>query len=202
MNDPSYHATRWQATLLIIGTVVAVSAFNIFLAKHLSLSEGIFAICHVFAFFPIVISLWVLTDPKQPAREVFLHFTDNGGQWPRLGLSVLVGQVSCMFVVLGSDGVAHLAEEIEDAGRIVPQSMIWGYLLNAPLAICLAVTYCFNMPSVERAIQSTMPFVTVFQEAFQHDRVTTAFGIVMLLLVVMITISALASTSRQIFAFA
>lgn len=46
-----------------------------------------------------------------------------------------------MFVVLGSDSVAHTAEEIEDADVIVLKSMIWSFLFNVPFIFVLPVTY-------------------------------------------------------------
>ncbi|GAB7361742.1 hypothetical protein MBLNU230_g1789t1 [Neophaeotheca triangularis] len=111
-----------MVTLLIMAAAAVVLAFNVLAASHVSLLEGILATLHVFAFVPIVVTLFVLAR-KQSMRTVFLDFTDNGGNWPSLSLSALVGQGSCMFVVLGSDGVAHLADGIEDAGSVVPKSM-------------------------------------------------------------------------------
>ena len=201
VNYAHYEPTRWGTTLITIVVVVTTAAFNVFAASHLSVAEGVFATFHVFAFVPVVISLWVLA-PTKSAADVFFNFKDHGGGWPSTALAVLVGQVSCMFVTIGSDSVAHISEEVEDAAYIVPQAMIWSYILNAPLAFILLVTYCFNIGSVDEALRSAYPFVYVFQNAFQSSRATSAFTIIILILLAMITISALASTSRQAFAFA
>ena len=203
INDASYHPTRWQGTLLIIASVICIGLFNVFAAKRLPLAEGVFVTFHVFAFFPIVIVLLVLS-PKQSAHDVFLNFTDNGAGWPNVGWATLVGQVSTMFVVLGSDSVAHMAEEIEDAGIIVPKSMVWTFLLNVPFTFGLLVTYLFCIGDVTEAIASTtgFPFIYVFQTATGTVGGTTGMTVVILLLLIMITISSMASTSRQTFAFA
>ena len=109
INNDSYDPKRWQSTLLIFASVIGIAAFNVFAAKHLPLAEGIFVACHVFAFFPVIITLLVMA-PKQSAHAVFASFTDNGAGWPDLGLAVLVGQVSTMFVVLGeSDHNSQIA---------------------------------------------------------------------------------------------
>lgn len=100
MNDSSYEAKRWQATLLIFASVIGIALFNVFAAKRLPLAEGIFVTCHFLTFFPVIIVLLVLA-PKSPASEVFTGFTDNGAGWPNISLTVMVGQVSAMFVVLG-----------------------------------------------------------------------------------------------------
>ncbi|OAQ74176.1 amino acid transporter [Pochonia chlamydosporia 170] len=203
LNDDSYSPTRWQGTLLVIASVIAVSLFNVFAAKHLPLAEGTFVTLYIFSFFPVVITLLVLA-PKQSASEVFTHFTDNGAGWPSLPLTVMVGQVSSMFVVLGSDSVAHMAEEIKDAGVVVPRSMVWSFLINVPFTFGLLIAYLFCIGNVEEALASKtgFPFMYVFQNATKSISATTGLTIVVLVLLTMITISALASTSRQTFAFA
>lgn len=87
-------------------------------------------------------------------------------------------------------------------GIVLPQSMLWSYYINAPLTLAMTVVYCFSITSVPRLLESPMPFVIVFQDAFQEARPTTAFATVVLGLVVIVAVSSLAATSRQIFAFA
>lgn len=140
INDAAYTPERWQGTLLTMVAVIAVSSFNIFCAKHLPLAEGIFCSVHFFAFVPVIVCLWVMTPAKQTASEVFLKFTDNGAGWPSIGATVLVGQVSSMFVVLGQDSVAHMAEEVGNAGTVVPQAMMVSFLFNMPFTFILLIT--------------------------------------------------------------
>ncbi|KAF4553394.1 Amino acid permease-like protein 8 [Elsinoe fawcettii] len=204
LNNENFVAERWQVTLLTMASVVVLSLFNIFAAKHLPLAEGIFALLHVFAFVPVIAVLWVLCPTKQTASAVFTEFTDNGAGWPNIGASVLVGQVSSMFVVLGSDSVAHMSEEVLDAGVIVPKSMIWAFFLNIPFTFLLLITYLFCIGNVEEALTSTTgyPFVYVFQNAIGSVSGTTGLVIVVEILLLMITASVIASASRQTFAFA
>ncbi|GAB7353911.1 hypothetical protein MBLNU459_g4257t1 [Dothideomycetes sp. NU459] len=204
INDASYSPQRWQGTLLTFAAVLGIATFNILAAKHLPLAEGIFASLHFFAFVPVIVVLWVFTPQKQTAAAVFTHFTDNGAGWPNMGATVLVGQVSSIFVVLGSDSVAHMSEEIEDAGVIVPRSMIWSFLLNVPFTFILLITYLFCIGDVTEALGSATgwPFIYVFQNALGSVGATTGLTVVVLVLLVMITISSLASTARQTFAFA
>lgn len=106
INHDTYIPERWQSTLLIVAGAIGITLFNIFGAKHLPLAEGIFVTGHFFCFFPVIIILLVLA-PKRSTREVFLEFSDNGAGWPNVGWSTLVGQVSAVFAVLGSDSVAR-----------------------------------------------------------------------------------------------
>ena len=74
-----------------------------------------------------------MVSPKSSWSDVFLTLRDHTGTWPSTGLSALVGQITCVFVTLGSDAVAHLAEEVEDAAIVVPQGMVWSYILVSNL---------------------------------------------------------------------
>lgn len=111
LNNPDFSPTRWQVTLLIIGLVTLFGAFNIFGAKRLALFEAVFAMLHFGVFFAVLITV-VVMSPKTSAADVFLNFTDNGANWPNLGLTVLVGQVTAMFTVLGTLFSALIADEI------------------------------------------------------------------------------------------
>jgi len=199
--DSTYAATRWRGTLFTMGAAVSVSSFNIVLASHLSWCEGVFATVHFFAYVPVLVGLFILS-PKRSAGEVFLQFTQTDGKWPDTSMALFVGQVSNLFVMLGSDGVAHLAEEIEDAGVVLPRSMLWSYYINAPLTLLMATVYCFSITSIPKVLASPMPFVVVFQDTFQGRDPTIAFASVVLFLAIVAAISSLAATSRQIFAFA
>jgi hypothetical protein len=83
----------------------------------------------------------------------------------------------------------------------------------------MLLTYCFNIGSVEEALKAPVPFgiqlsklryaqadlilpVSVFQNAVETPKATTAFTVLVLILLTFITISALAAASRQTFAFA
>lgn len=201
----NYHDTYtkmdWHHGLLTVIMAVVISAFNALAAGHLSIAEGFFAICHVFAFVPIVISLWVL-GPVKSAKEVFFSFTDHGGGWKPRALMPLIGQISSMFVVQGSDAVVHIADEVEDAGVLMPHCMLWSFLLNIPMTLIMLVTFCFNIGDVNEAVNDIFPpFVSTFIFAFQSTQATTAFTIVVLSLLIMIAVSTMVATSRHLFTF-
>lgn len=80
--------------------------------------------------------------------------------------------------------------------------MVWSYFINAPLTLILAITLCYNTGSVEAALESMHPLVWIFHNTLQSIPATTAFTSLMLILMAMITVSNLATTSRQMFAFA
>ena len=101
INEQSFVPRRWQATLLIVATVLALAAFNILIGKRLADVENLFLAFHLLAFLAVVVTLLAVTSDKQTAKTVFTQFTDNGAGWNSMGLTVMVGQVSSIFVVLG-----------------------------------------------------------------------------------------------------
>lgn len=108
--------------------LVAAAAFNIFCARQLLLTEGIFMVVHVVGFFVFIIVLWV-TSQHAPASQVFTQFQDNGG-WGNTGLSALVGITTPLWCFLGPDAGAHMSEELKDASRVLPSAMMWGFFIQ------------------------------------------------------------------------
>ncbi|KAM3424072.1 hypothetical protein BST61_g11377 [Cercospora zeina] len=199
-NHAEFSPTRWQRNILTLGVVVVVSAFNALAAGHLSVAEGLFAICHVYALVPIVVSLWVLA-PKQPIAKVFLDYTDNGGEWPSPILGVLVGQIPAFFTVLGSEATAHIPEEVEEPETVLPRCMLWSYLANLPGTLLLLLTYAFNVTDLEVTAEAIVPFASVLSMALQSAAATTGFLVVVMSLLFMIAVSTMVTTSRHLFTF-
>lgn len=197
---PGFEAKQWQQNLLTIAVALAVSSFNAFAAGHLAFAEGFFTICHVYSFIPIIVSLWILA-PKRSASEVFTGFADNGGGWPSLATSVMVGQSPAMFLVLGNEAVVYLAEEVEEPERILPRCIFWSFLANLPSTTILLLTYLFNMGELRLGIDTKHPFVSVFKSAMGSERATLAFSILVLVMLIMVSTSTMVATSRHLFAF-
>lgn len=71
-------------TAILIGSIV--TSVNVWGAKKLAMLENVFVALHVAAFFVVIITV-AITSPKTDAKEVFTHFTDNGGNYPLRTLS-------------------------------------------------------------------------------------------------------------------
>lgn len=97
-----------------------------------------------------------------------------------------------------------MAEEVDDAGVNVARSMVWSFLLNVPWTFGLLLSYLFCIPNPTLALKDPTgyPFIYVFRQATRSPAGTSGMTFVILLLLVFVTISSMASTSRQTFAFA
>lgn len=93
LNHPEkYHAQGWHGTLLIWSAVIMAFFVNSILGRWLPKIEGFILYLHLLAFFGIIIPMLYLAK-RVTAEEVFTHW-NNGGGWPSIGLSFLVGMIT------------------------------------------------------------------------------------------------------------
>lgn len=72
LNKPDYVYEAWHGTLLTIGGAAATMSFNVFLARKLPLIEGILVVVHIFGFFGVIVTMWVLSPTGDP-KTVFVR---------------------------------------------------------------------------------------------------------------------------------
>lgn len=117
------------------------------------LIEAIILVIHIFAFFGILVTLWVLAPVNASPKQVFTQFSDGGG-WSSLGGSALIGITSGIYPLIGGDAAVHMSEELRDAGQTLPKCMIWTTVVNGGLAWIMAITFCFCVGDLEEALNS------------------------------------------------
>ena len=81
LQNPDFVVQNWYTSLSCILIATLVACFNIVGATKLALAEKIFVCLHVASFIIVLVTLAV-TSPKTNAKEVFLTFSDNGGNYP------------------------------------------------------------------------------------------------------------------------
>ena len=202
LNKPDYGFEAWHGTLLVF----AVSAFNVifntFLAKKLPLIEGIVLVVHIFGFFAILVVLWVM-GPKGNAHATFTTFNDYG-VWGSQGIATLSGMVAVVLPLLGADAAVHMSEELRDASKTLPQSMIWTTLINGSTGWVMLITFCSVLGSLDDAIGSStkQAYLYVFYNATKSVAGASVMGALVITMAIFCNLSITATSSRQLFAFA
>ncbi|GFF62193.1 putative amino acid permease [Aspergillus udagawae] len=202
----SYMYEPWHVTLLVIAVALVALLFNTLLAQKLPLIEGMILIIHCFGFFGILIPLWVLS-PRPAASEVFGSIEDRGG-WGNNGLACLVGLVGPIYALIvqlkGPDSAVHMSEEIRDASRVLPLGMIWTLILNGSTGLVMIVTLAFCVGDIDHVLESQtgFAFIQVFLNSTGSVRAATGMTVVIMVMQFCAAISNVATTSRQIYAFA
>jgi choline transport protein len=192
----------WHVTLLMFLWLFLMIGFNIFLAQHLPLAEGIVLVLHVFAFFAFLILFWTMAE-RLPAEEVFTTWT-NGGEWSSMGVSALVGLSTPLWCFIGPDAGAHMSEELKDAAVVLPKAMMWAVVFNGIFGIIMMITFVFCGGALDSVLESPtgQPVLQAVYNATGSIAGTEVMGAILVILVFFAAVSVTAASSRQLWAFA
>jgi amino acid transporter len=96
------------------------------------------------------------------------------------------------------------AEEIKDASRVLPLAMVWTLILNGVTGFVMLVTYLFVVGDIQQITANPIifPFIEVFLNATGSVGGATAMVVVIMVMQLCAAISNVATTSRQMYAFA
>jgi hypothetical protein len=116
--------------------------------------------------------------------------------------------------------IVSVAEEVEDAGLVVPRCMWWrsdpifpkieiderltkinSYVLNVILGIAMLITMLFCIGSLDSALSSPAPYLQLFDNTGKTG-VSLLLNVILFLLIFSGNITALATCSREVWAFA
>lgn len=202
LNYSDYTPQRWHGTLLTFAVASFSVFFNTFLVKRLPLVEGIVLIVHIFGFFAVLVTLWVL-GPRASASEVFGTFNNYGG-WSSNGLSAVVGILAVMIPLLGADGAVHMSEELRDASKVLPQSMIATTVLNGAMGWIILITFSFVLGNLDDVIDSAtgQPYIQVFYNATNSFAGASVLSALVIFMAIFCNLSITATASRQLWSFA
>ena len=92
------------------------------------------------------------------------------------------------------------AEEVEDASLVVPRCMWWSYVLNAGMGVVMLITMLFCIGDLSGAVASTTPYLVLFNNTGSAG-VALMLSVLIFLLVFSGNVTALATTSRETWAF-
>ncbi|KAH8665012.1 amino acid transporter-like protein [Tricladium varicosporioides] len=189
----------WQYTLIMLAFLIITIGFNTWGAKILPMLETISLFGHLIGFLVTIITILSLA-PKNSAKQVFTEVVNNSG-WENMGASLLIAQVSVLYCNLGSDSAVHISEEVENASINVPRAMWWSFILNVVMGIAMLLTMLFCIGNLDIAINADAPYLILFENT--GSKGLTLFLLTLLLVLVFAgNVTALATTSRELFAFA
>ncbi|KAK8029278.1 hypothetical protein PG991_006334 [Apiospora marii] len=196
-----YEPHPWHGTLLAIALAAFGVFFNIVLARRLPLVEAGLLCIHILGFVAILVTLWVLA-PRTPASEVFTTFNDGGG-WDSVGTSTMVGITASLLPLLGADAAVHMSEELQDASRTLPRSMIATTLVNGALGWIMLITFCSTLGNLTDILDSEtgVPFIAMFYNTTQSAGGATAMSVLIIIMTIAGILTQHATASRQLWAF-
>jgi len=97
-----------------------------------------------------------------------------------------------------------MAEEVVDAKKAVPKSLMLSIAINGTLGLAMLFVIGFCIGDIDAALSTPtgFPFMEIFQQALQSTRFATGLAALILTLLMFACVAVLAATSRVMFAFA
>ncbi|KAL8970328.1 MAG: hypothetical protein Q9197_003860, partial [Variospora fuerteventurae] len=97
-----------------------------------------------------------------------------------------------------------VSEEVEDAGRTLPKSIMCSVYLNGAMGFIMAITLCFCLGDLAAIVDTPTgyPFIQVFYNATQSYVATNIMVTIFLINLTACCISVVATSSRQLWSFA
>ncbi|KAF2690941.1 amino acid transporter [Lentithecium fluviatile CBS 122367] len=196
--------TDWQMTLSMIVVLSLSILMNNWWARGLSGLQVFALLAHIGEWIAMCIALLVSYSSHFSAPgEIFLHVLSHSW-WPKWDWMCLASQVSVIYCNLGQDSVVHIAEEVKDASIVVPRCIVASYVSNVLLGTVTLIFMFFCISPLDAVTNSTKPHMRLF-----FDPCIPVPGIFLnmmlfflVLLILLRNISALATATRQLWAFA
>jgi choline transport protein len=96
-----------------------------------------------------------------------------------------------------------MSEEVRDASRAIPRSMLSVWVINTLLAFTSFITVAYHLPDVEAALgdPTLFPIIYVLRQSMSREWMTVLI-VVVLVLIICSNMTYLAATTRDIWAFA
>lgn len=175
-----------DATFFTSSVIVSLLAdsgpqfFNVFARRTLSAIEYIGAFTHI-GFFIIWIAVLTSLAPKSSTSFVFTETITGLSGWSSTAIQWNIGLLSAVFPLSGFDGILHMSDEVKDAPRKVPQSMVLSVLINGFMSFTMMITILYTLGDAETALTAPTngyPIIYVIYTATK-SRVATGFMLAM-----------------------
>ncbi|KAL2867846.1 putative amino acid permease [Aspergillus lucknowensis] len=202
-NNPNYEPKSWHATLIIWAVLLIPLVVNIYARRLLSAVEVLGGIIHI-VFFPAVLVTLIVLGSRNSSEWVWTHFENSMSGWHNDGVIWSVGLLTAVYTLSGFDGVVHMAEEVKDARRVVPRSMVFSVMINGIVALGFTIGLMYTMGSLEDALETPTgyPILEVFYAATKSNAAASGMLIMFVLPGFVALFNGLASVTRLTWAFA
>ena len=169
--DHSFQATQWESYLLYLG-VAFLSVAPLFLGPRLIpkivQASLVFSVTGLIIIFCAVLAL---RKQSQPLSYVTTPRHGNSGWslWP----AWLLGITNSMYAFSATDAVIHIAEEMKDPERKLPQAINLTMMIGFVTAFPLFLLMMLSMNDVDAVVSSKLPYAELFYQITGSKVVTT-----------------------------
>ncbi|KAK4553243.1 hypothetical protein LTR86_009773 [Recurvomyces mirabilis] len=201
----SYVPAGWHTTLLAYASMAVPIFCNIYARHIIAPIEIASAILHVLL---LIVFVVVLTCMARRSTSDFVFQTSFFGisGWPSgtEGIQWSVGLLTVIFPIGGYDAILHMADEVREPKRRVPQAMVGSTSLSALVMFVFVIVLLFCIGDVDKVSSTTtgLPIIETLYEA-TGSKAGTVFMVMCIYFIIGASqFNILASVSRLAWAFA
>lgn len=201
--DPSYSQEIWHTVLVTIlsalfSLVLNVPAFRAL--PHLAKVMVIVTNCGTVL---VAVALLVRSHPKRSAYEVFVDVQNVSG-WSSPGVAFFLSLLPGVTAINGFDSAAHLAEEMDNPARQVPQVMIGNTLLSTIVGLPMAIVFCFCITKPDALLDPVggQVVMQLFLDSLNSKALFILIGAMWVWVTIVASIGVTTTTSRVWWSFA
>lgn len=195
---PTYEPEPWHTYLVNVAVSLVALAVNLpgmFRAMPYLMGSAVISI-NITALY-ILITALVRASPKQSASVVFVDFVNESG-WDSMGTVFFLGLLPGLASLGGFDTAVHLADELPNPSKQIPQVMLGSFGLSffGGFIMILVLSFCNTDPLSLLTPVGGMGFVQFFVNAFNSQTLVTIACILTIVVLTICTSNCLTSWSR------
>ncbi|KAG6986464.1 choline transport protein [Physcia stellaris] len=169
-ND-AYQATQWQSFLIYLAVAV-LSLAPLFLSPRLIptiVQIGVaFSVTGLVLVFYLVLALRKQSRPLSYVMSSF-HGTSGWSIWP----AWVLGVTNSMYAFSATDAVIHVAEEMKNPERRLPQALNVTMMIGFVTAFPLFLLMMLSVADVDAVLKSRLPYAELFYQITGSKTITT-----------------------------
>ncbi|KAK3068501.1 hypothetical protein LTR53_013872 [Teratosphaeriaceae sp. CCFEE 6253] len=201
--NETYVPQGWHTTLLAYASMALPIFCNIYARRLIAPLEIASAVLHVLL---LIVFVVVLVCMARRSTSDFVFNTSFYGisGWKNEGIQWSIGLLAVIFPIGGYDAILHMADEVKDAKRKVPQAMVGSTMLSSVVMFIFIIVLLFCIGDIDAVSGSLtgLPIIEVLYEATGSKAGTVFLVMCIYFIIGASQFNILASVSRLAWAFA
>jgi amino acid transporter len=148
----------------------------------------------------VIVGALLAFAPKQPIGFFFARVTSNDQHWPYWG-AFIIGLLQAMWTFTGYDASASVSEETVDPRRRAPWGMVMAVVVSSIVGYLLLAALTLSIKDIPSVLDHPPEVIAILVGAL-GERAGTAFSALAAMAMWFCGLSAVAWSSRVIYAFA
>lgn len=201
--NPTYTPVPFHIFLIAVANAGVGFLINTYLVKIYSGVNKFFLFFINAAVVYIIVVFLVKAQPKADARTAFIDVVNDTG-WSSEGLVFLLGFLPGLVSISLPDAATHLAEEVPNPQRRIPQVMVGNYVLSylAAIVMVTVIVFCNTHPENLLDPIGGTPMLQLCKDVWDNTGFLITIGIIFILIFIQAASTIVTGLSRVFWAFA